>query len=177
MARGFQIFAAAWSAGDLAAFMGFALDTTIDRVPKQGHWTARIKRSGLYMLYVDSVAYSLALNHWIPGTSTDLIHMLANERTQFCTVANGLEEAGGWEFTSGTTPALPEYRFGDVPRVRGEEGLSSFAFGTKLFEQETGFSCAFDPARQVEDIRLAHPTEALHALAAEHGTPALEFRS
>lgn len=176
MARGLQIFAAAWNAGDLAAFLGFALGAKVDKVPDKGHWTARIKRSGLYMLCVDSVAYSLALNQRMRGMPGDLIHMLADERTGFCTVAKG-DGADGWEFTTGTTPALPEYRFGDVPFVRGEEGLASFAFGTRLFVQETGFSYASDAARQVDNIRSAHPTEALRALAAQHATPALEDHS
>ena len=178
MARGLQIFAAKRSAGDLAAFLGFGLGAEIDNVPEKGHWTARIKRSGLHMLCVDGVAYSLALNRWIRGsTPGDLIHILADERKQFCTVAKGEVEADGWEFTCGTTPALPEYRFGDVPRVRGEEGLSSFAFGTRLFVQECGFSYASDPAPQVDDIRSAHPMEELHALAAQHRNPALEDHS
>ncbi|MEO1238563.1 MAG: hypothetical protein AAFW64_02680 [Pseudomonadota bacterium] len=177
MARGLQIFAAERSAEDLATFLGFAVGEQINTVPDKGHWTARIKGSGLYMLWVESVAYSLALNHHLRGAPADLIHMLAKERTSFCTVAKGQVEAEGWEFTTGTTPALPEYRFGDVPRVRGEEGLSSFAFGTRLFAQETGFSYASDPVRQVDDIRSAHPTEALHVLAAQHRTPSLEDHS
>ncbi|WP_299304625.1 hypothetical protein [uncultured Litoreibacter sp.] len=155
-------YAAPGEAEEFAKKAGLRLAEELEAPPIDGFWIGKVKRSDLWVLWVDHIDWTASIEELIGDFPEEMFGLHVDELTGYASITKGNPEKGGWSFLPSDTPGIPSMCFGEVPDIPDDEKYNDFEFCVRAFEHFVGFAYDLPHIETLFDkVLKLEPSEAL----------------